>query len=144
VGSLAEAVAPALAIRFGRPFESVEVDDCFVIHYSTRHLDTSLKRHIDPSDVTVNLCLRAADVEGSAVVFYGRRPLGGPRPPCSVGGGDCACRRPDDGRLPFCVQPRPGFAMVHYGDQPHETLALTRGERTNCVLTFRYAERALC
>lgn len=121
---------------------SLKLDDAFVIHYdAAEHQDTTVKRHTDPSDVTVNICLDSNDVVGSKIVFYGSRQLESPAPECLARSTRCECsegRREDF----FSVEPRQGFAMLHYGDHPHETTKLDRGRRTNLVMTFVAASSA--
>eukprot|EP00547_Thalassionema_nitzschioides_P006256 CAMPEP_0194219026 /NCGR_PEP_ID=MMETSP0156-20130528/25054_1 /TAXON_ID=33649 /ORGANISM="Thalassionema nitzschioides, Strain L26-B" /LENGTH=46 /DNA_ID= /DNA_START= /DNA_END= /DNA_ORIENTATION= len=40
--------------------------------------DTSGEKHVDPSDITVNMCFeKSENVEGSEVLFYRTRPLEG-------------------------------------------------------------------
>jgi hypothetical protein len=97
--------------------------------------DTSGAKHMDPSDITINMCLhKSDDAEGSYVLFYGRKKLNGTE-------GD------DDEKnngLPlydrFLANQRPGYATIHFGDHPHETTPLLRGSRTNIVLTYCYTD----
>lgn len=140
LAAIVACLEPVLASRFGRDPGSLALDDAFVIHYAMHHSDTTVKKHTDPSDITVNLCLdQSPDFRGSQIVFYGTRHLVGPIQLCSSGVGDCDCMRPVDDAA-FCVATRRHHAMVHFGAHPHETLPLEAGTRTNCVLTFRYKE----
>jgi hypothetical protein len=41
----------------------------------------------------------------------------------------------------FAVKTHPGYATLHWGYHPHQTLPLLRGERTNIVVTFCYKDK---
>ncbi len=75
--------------------------------------DTSLRAHTDASSVTlnVNLNLPGEDFSGSGVRFF-----------------DQETRKVSE--LTFA----PGTALIHHGSVPHESMPITRGERSNLVL----------
>lgn len=133
-------LAPVFSSQFGRSPDSVRLDDAFVIHYNTTHADTTVKKHTDPSDITVNLCLdQSTDLRGSDIVFYGTKCLLGSDKPCTRNYRECDCRQTHHDAA-FRVATRTRCAMLHYGAHPHETLPLEAGARTNCILTYRFAE----
>ena len=109
--------------------DDIRLDDAFCVHYNMNQDDTSGAKHTDPSDITVNLCLeKADDTGGSHVLFYGRRNLNGARP--------FTRNAPER----FLVSQEPGFATIHWGDHPHETMPLLKGMRTNLVFTYCYTD----
>lgn len=112
--------------------DEIRLDDAFCIHYNMDQDDTSGARHMDPCDITVNICLdRTDDVEGSQVLFYGTKPLANVE------------RTQDDdkdGAFRFLVSQEAGFATIHWGSHPHETTRLGCGKRTNIVLTYCYTD----
>ena len=56
--------------------EEIKLDDAFCIHYNMSQEDTSGAKHMDPSDITLNLCLdKSDDCDGSQVMFYGTKAL---------------------------------------------------------------------
>lgn len=119
--------------------DELQLDDAFCVHYNTEQDDTTGAKHMDPSDVTVNLCLeKTKDTVGSHVLFYGTKQLLGVERGQKVG------HYEDSGKtiLPqrFYVSQEPGTATIHFGDHPHETIALKRGKRTNIVLTYCYKD----
>uniref|UniRef100_A0A6S8CBM1 Fe2OG dioxygenase domain-containing protein n=1 Tax=Aureoumbra lagunensis TaxID=44058 RepID=A0A6S8CBM1_9STRA len=143
---IVNALLPVLALHFNVSGSSLQLDDAFIISYNTQHADTTVRKHTDPSDITVNLCLQADNVQGSSILFYGKKPLSNLTTlPCSCSS-SCSfdstlcfdftspTKNSDDAL--FRVIPKQGFAMFHYGSHPHETLPLFSGQRTNCVLTF--------
>lgn len=84
---------------------------------------------MDPSDVTINLCLdKSDDCEGSHVWFHGTKAL--------TNVPDADAPKPDQ----FLVRQDAGYATIHWGDHWHETTPLKAGRRTNIVLTFWYAD----
>jgi len=108
--------------------EEIRLDDAFCIHYNMDQYDTSGAKHTDPSDITVNMCLeKTHDTQGSEVMFHGTKPL--------ADGGDSA------GIDKFLVDQEPGFATIHWGAHPHETLTLKSGKRTNIILTYCYRDQ---
>ncbi len=126
----------------------IRLDDAFCVHYNMNQADTTGAKHTDPSDITVNICLEASDdFQGSQVLFYGTRPLllsplqrqqqeeegDTPSSPTSP-------QEEDD--FQFLVDQIPGFATIHWGAHPHETLALKQGHRTNVVLTYCFQDPA--
>jgi len=110
-----------------------------------------VKRHTDPSDVTVNLCLERSDnLEGSQVLFFGRKTLlgleneGNAGDPC--GNEDSKVQSIAAGTLTeatqeqFLVGAESGWATVHWGAHPHLVTDLRKGQRTNVVLTYCFTE----
>lgn len=141
--------------------EGLQLDDAFCVHYNMDQDDTTGKKHIDPSDITVNLCLqKSKDAKGSHVLFYGTKRLenlatANDYSADAVGvedAGSKAAKIPlGDPRLGkkegtvvgddrFLVMQEPGYATIHFGDHPHETTALRQGSRTNVVLTYVYTD----
>lgn len=114
--------------------EELRLDDAFCIHYNTCQHDTTGKKHMDPSDITVNFCLkRSDDLLGSHVLFFGQRQLAGVQSEESSSV-DCSHN------FKYLVAQEAGFATVHYGDHWHQTMELTRGHRTNIVLTYCFRD----
>lgn len=112
--------------------DDVRLDDAFCVHYNTSQMDSSGAKHTDPSDITVNLCLeRSHDVQGSQVKFYGRRSIHG-------------VKIEEDKELNpiILVEQQQGYATIHWGDHPHETLPIERGQRTNIILTFLFKDKS--
>lgn len=111
--------------------DDLRLDDAFCVHYNTSQKDSSGSKHTDPSDITVNMCLeKSQDVKGSQVRFYGRKSFHGVLPvkeePSAV----------------ILVEQRQGYATIHWGDHPHETLPIACGRRTNIILTFLFKDKA--
>lgn len=75
--------------------------------------DTSLRAHTDASSVTLNLNLNLPGEEfsGSGVKFFDRETR-------------------QVAELSFA----PGKALIHHGSVPHESMPITKGERSNFVL----------
>lgn len=75
--------------------------------------DTALRAHTDASSVTLNLNLNLPGEEfsGSGVRFFDRETR-------------------QVAELGFA----PGKALIHHGSVPHESMPITKGERTNFVL----------
>lgn len=75
--------------------------------------DTSLRAHTDASSVTLNLNLNlpGEDFSGSGVKFFDRETR-------------------QVAELNFA----PGKALIHHGSVPHESMPITKGERSNLVL----------
>jgi hypothetical protein len=66
--AIIEAISPCLVEHFIDNMNEVVLDDAFAIHYDDAQSDTTVKKHTDPSDITINLCLnRSADAIGSKV-----------------------------------------------------------------------------
>jgi len=98
-------------------FDELRLDDAFCMHYSDNQQDTTGKRHRDPSDITVNMCLhKSTDCVGSLVVFHFEQ------------------------RGSLAVEQLPGYATIHRGDIAHETTELLRGSRTNVILTYFFKD----
>lgn len=68
-----------------------------------------LKRHIDDSWITINLCLKNENVQGTIIKF---------------------------GAKNHCINIPENYACIHFGDVPHETTPLVQGKRTNVVLWY--------
>lgn len=129
--------------------DELRLDDAFCIHYNTSQDDTSGGKHVDPSDITVNLCLeKTQDVEGSQVLFYGTQQLFTPQR-MDVNNmdktEDDAARTSvispkESGDFSFLVEQEEGYATIHWGHHPHRTMPLTSGRRTNVVLTYCYSD----
>lgn len=111
------------------PLTEIRLDDAFCVHYNMDQDDTSGAKHTDPSDITVNMCLeKTAETQGSQVLFYGTKSL--------RDGKTADTPRAEK----FLVEQETGFATIHWGAHPHETLALTSGKRTNIVATYCYRD----
>jgi hypothetical protein len=114
--------------------DELRLDDAFCVHYNMDQDDTSGAKHTDPSDITVNICLqKSEDAQGSQVLFYGTKILEN---------ATVTHNENDEGVLPelFLVSQEAGYATIHYGDHPHETMSLQNGTRTNIVLTYCYSD----
>jgi hypothetical protein len=108
----------------------IKLDDAFCIHYNMNQIDTSGAKHIDPSDITINICVdKSDDCQGSQVLFYGTKPL--------FGVTNTENKYPSK----FLVNQEMGYATIHWGDHPHETLPLKSGYRTNIILTYCYSDK---
>lgn len=113
--------------------DEIKLDDAFCIHYNMAQKDTKGAKHMDPSDITVNLCLeKSDDCEGSHVLFHGTQVLRGV----------AHDERDVAGTFQFLVNQQPGCATLHWGRHPHDTTALQRGTRTNVVLTYCYTDKS--
>jgi hypothetical protein len=117
--------------------EDLRLDDAFCLHYNMTQADSSGAKHVDPSDITVNICLdKTDDCVGSEVVFYGKHSLA----PTTPGSEDLDTDPVDSSGSIFRVAQKAGYATIHYGSHPHETTALLQGgHRTNIILTYCYA-----
>eukprot|EP00816_Leptocylindrus_hargravesii_P006795 CAMPEP_0196813586 /NCGR_PEP_ID=MMETSP1362-20130617/37772_1 /TAXON_ID=163516 /ORGANISM="Leptocylindrus danicus, Strain CCMP1856" /LENGTH=202 /DNA_ID=CAMNT_0042189893 /DNA_START=67 /DNA_END=675 /DNA_ORIENTATION=+ len=117
--------------------EELRLDDAFCIHYNTDQHDTTGKKHMDPSDITVNFCLeRSADLVGSHVLFFGEKQLTGVKR-----NEDSADKSNQNGGCKqYLVAQEAGFATVHYGGHWHQTMELKHGRRTNVVLTYCFTD----
>jgi hypothetical protein len=126
-------IAKAILVHFGvTTLTEIRLDDAFCVHYNMNQGDTSGAKHIDPSDITVNMCFeKSDDAQGSHVMFYGTKKLHGE-----------AAMDSDTPKQPdrFLVTQEPGFATIHWGDHPHETMPLLNGKRTNIVFTYCYSD----
>jgi hypothetical protein len=113
--------------------DEIRLDDAFCVHYNMEQEDSSGAKHMDPSDITVNMCLeRTEDVGGSEVMFYGTKTLQ------NVERGTTDDDKDESFR--FLVQQEAGYATIHWGSHPHKTMALQRGKRTNIVITYCYKD----
>ena len=123
----------ALTEYFIDSVDEIRLDDAFAIHYNTSHYDTRVGRHMDPSDITVNLCLeRSDDLAGSQVLFHGHQRL--PKSPNGLPS------PPQHATDKFLVGATAGWATIHFGFHPHEVTRLVAGRRTNIVLTYCFKD----
>ena len=155
------AIAPALLEHFVSDLSEIRLDDVFVVHYNEQHSDSTVARHMDPSDITINVNLeRSDDLEGSQLLFYGTKRLkgfigtDGESSSSSSSSSSCSASPPPSTRvtsLPddpspaeekFLVDTKLGFCTVHYGSHPHEVLSLKKGRRTNVVLTYVFTDKS--
>ncbi len=118
--------------NFGVTSGELRLDDAFCVHYNMFQHDSGGTKHMDPSDITVNICLeKSANVKGSHVLFYGSQPLKN----------SDVEERKEGGDFRYHVSQEEGFATVHWGHHPHETTPLLDGgRRTNIVLTYCYKD----
>ena len=130
---LTEGINDSLLKYFGVKKEELRMDDAFCVHYNMDQGDTSGAKHMDPSDITVNICLEKSDnVEGSHVMFYGTKQL--------TKIDDYEPKTPD---FCFLVPQEAGYATIHFGDHPHETIPLLKGgKRTNVIITYCYIDES--
>eukprot|EP00536_Pseudo-nitzschia_multiseries_P005430 jgi/Psemu1/65084/estExt_Genemark1.C_1010084 len=135
--------------------EELRLDNAFCKHYDSNQWDTTGKLHMDPSDITVNMCLhKSEDAEGSYVLFHGTKRLRNVDVEGATGSGAGGGSNNNDddeddspGTTPgaggddrFLVSQEPGYATIHFGDHPHETTRLRRGTRTNVIVTYLYTD----
>ena len=138
--------------------EELQLDDAFCVHYNMDQEDTTGKKHIDPSDITINMCLQKSDeTEGSYVLFYGMKKLLNvvddvdndkekEEEEVQNNIDDDAVNENDSDKQNrihenrFYVSQKPGYATIHFGDHTHETTALHHGSRTNIILTYVYTD----
>lgn len=121
------------------------LDDAFCIQYTSSQWDTSCAKHVDPSDITVNLCLEGNTHPGtgSQVVFYGQQSISTRLP-----------RLLDDhSNVIFGVNQTQGYATIHWGRHPHKTTPLRTKQgdnnndggvchkRTNIILTYCFKHK---
>ena len=124
-----------IASQFGVAAEEWRLDDAFAIHYQYEQERTAGAKHVDPSDLTINLCLDATeDCVGSRVLFYGRMPL--------QWDGSSSKNMLLDASETCLVEQRPGVATIHWGAHPHETTSLERGYRTNIIMTLCFKDKS--
>jgi hypothetical protein len=117
--------------------DEVRLHDAFCVHYNMEQDDTSGARHVDPSDITVNICIeKSPNATGSRVKFYGTMAMKNVERDST----------PDDkeasSEFCFLVDQEPGYATIHWGGHPHETMRLESGTRTNIVMTFWYVDKS--
>ena len=137
--------------HFVDKMEDIVLDDVFCINYTMEHADSRVQRHKDPSDITVNINLeRSEDMEGSQVLFYGTKRLKG----VGVEGGVRENVQQEEENVEnvevegggederFKVDTKLGCVTIHRGDHPHEVTSLSKGERTNIVMTFVYVDKS--
>eukprot|EP00978_Attheya_sp_CCMP212_P027647 scaffold93104_cov42-Attheya_sp.AAC.1 len=127
-----------LADRFPL-FATLQLDDAFCIQYNTAQDDTTCAKHMDPSDVTVNMCLeKTADTTGSHVLFYGTQS---PMIPSANNNGTTMCSTPET-EFQFLVEQKEAYATIHWGKHSHMTTPLKSGRRTNIILTYCFADKS--
>ena len=126
-------IGKSIVRHFGiEKLNEIRLDDAFCVHYNMSQDDTSGAKHTDPSDITVNMCLeKSEDVQGSQVLFYGTQRLGGVENFAEKAASD---------DFKFLVEQIPGYATIHWGHHPHETVRLMKGRRTNIVLTYCFSD----
>jgi hypothetical protein len=113
--------------------DDIKLDDAFCVHYNMDQIDTTGAKHMDPSDITINICLEKSDhCSGSNVMFYGTKKL-------KTNNNDINWVEEDES-FRFLVNQQPGYATLHWGNHPHETTRLCSGTRTNIVLTYCYTD----
>ena len=123
-------------------FDELRLDNSFCVHYNADQEDTTGAKHMDPSDITVNLCLeKTNDTVGSHVLFFGTKQLF-----LEVEHDEEFRHKYEDAHTMIRSQhhfygcQKPGTATIHLGNHLHETIALKRGKRTNIVLTYCYKD----
>lgn len=130
-----ELFAETIQTYFGvqNPLDELRLDDAFLVSYNTDIYDTRGPKHMDPSDITVNICVtKSSDTRGSYVLFHGTKALVG-----------MARSLPETTPPPtrFLVNQEPLCATLHWGNHPHETTALESGLRTNIILTYCFVDQ---
>jgi hypothetical protein len=117
--------------------DELQLDDAFCVHYNMDQDDTSGAKHMDPSDITINMCLENSDeTKGSHVLFYGTKQLendNNKMTTTTTRDNVCPPER-------FLVLQEPGYATIHFGDHSHETTSLEKGRRTNIIMTYIYTD----
>ena len=123
-------------------FDELRLDNSFCVHYNADQEDTTGAKHMDPSDITINLCLeKTNDTVGSHVLFFGTKQLF-----LEVEHDEEFRHKYEDAHTMirsqqrFYVSQEPGTATIYFGNHLHETIALKRGKRTNIVLTYCYKD----
>lgn len=101
-----------------------------------------MKRHTDPSDITVNLCLdRSENLEGSHVLFFGSKDIRGIVDINNAQTSDPGSSSFETAKKAnFRVAAKKGWASIHWGQHPHMVTSLEKGQRTNVVLTYCFVE----
>jgi hypothetical protein len=132
------AIGSTILEYFGiQNLSEIRLDDAFCVHYNMEQNDTSGAKHVDPSDITVNLCIdKSDDCQGSQVLFYGTKPLHVFGQHIETDRSTSTTKSPSK----FLVNQEMGYATVHWGEHPHETTVLQAGFRTNIVLTYCYTD----
>lgn len=139
-GAIGDAIREYMGVA---TFSEIRLDDAFCIHYNMDQQDTRGAKHMDPSDITVNLCIdKSPDCRGSQVLFYGTKPLHHPnvRQYGMTKRNDTSSSCDNDNKYRFLVDQEPGYATIHWGNHPHETTRLESGYRTNIVMTYCYVD----
>lgn len=120
IDGLVERLVAPLAVRyFGTAGQSLADQHSFTIRYEAGG-DRALARHVDSSDVTLNICLEA-ECEGSTLSFFGVR-------------GTDSHRREN-----VAIVHRAGQAVLHVGRHEHQANPLISGTRTNLIIWARRA-----
>ena len=136
------AITPCLTAHFVGSVDELRLDDAFAIHYNEQHFDTTVKKHTDPSDITVNMCIsRSEELEGSQVLFFGNEKLVGSSDLPSPSSVDSNVLE-DGAKGCFLVTPQAGWATVHWGKHPHLVTSLKKGQRTNVVMTYCFSDKS--
>lgn len=138
LSDIADAMQPILARVYGGLHAWGGGGCCLVLHGANiigygAGRDSKLAKHVDDSTYTVNLCLGAPGIVGTDLVFYGNKPLRWP----------AAYRRAKPHDHEVTATPAPGWAMVHLGSHPHQTMPLVAGERFNVVIWYHEKKQQL-
>ena len=137
-----DAIAPTIEAYFdvNNTKEDLRLDDAFCIMYdASLHDDTTGKKHMDPSDITVNICFeKSKDVIGSEVLFYGRQNLysSDTKNELNIDLSENAVEEE------YLVSQEAGWATIHFGYHWHQTMEMIKGRRTNIVMTFCHNDPA--
>ena len=146
VKTITERCREPIERHFVEKITDIVLDDVFCINYTMEHADSRVQRHKDPSDITVNINLeRSKDMEGSQVLFYGTKRLKGVEvgeENVKVEEGEENVKVEEGEEERFKVDTKLGCVTIHRGDHPHEVTSLEKGERTNIVMTFVYADKS--
>eukprot|EP00928_Gymnodinium_smaydae_P012470 TRINITY_DN14517_c0_g1_i1.p1 TRINITY_DN14517_c0_g1~~TRINITY_DN14517_c0_g1_i1.p1 ORF type:complete len:268 (-),score=26.66 TRINITY_DN14517_c0_g1_i1:562-1365(-) len=105
--------------------ESLYLHAAFFIHYG-EDLNTSLRRHVDNSLLTINLCLSTSRLCGCRIKFYGGRNLNKLQNESFYSPGSSVC-----------VDVPPECVLLHFGDHEHETTPWQAGDRSTLIMWFK-------
>lgn len=135
-------IAHALQTYFRINVQELRLDDAFCVHYNHEQENSGGAKHMDPSDITLNLCLEKSDtVKGSEVLFHGKQQLYFDTNTTANEGSDNGQDLPDGAE--FLVPQQPGYLTMHYGHHYHQTLPLRgKGRRTNIVMTLCFKDES--
>eukprot|EP00931_Biecheleriopsis_adriatica_P110400 TRINITY_DN84671_c0_g1_i1.p1 TRINITY_DN84671_c0_g1~~TRINITY_DN84671_c0_g1_i1.p1 ORF type:complete len:255 (+),score=56.90 TRINITY_DN84671_c0_g1_i1:46-810(+) len=120
-----EAFRPTLLADFSLTPERLYLHAAFFIHYGSER-NIELRRHRDHSLLTINICLRVEQLQGCDVRFFDPMGLGGEK---ARGEGLKGCS--------VLATVPAGWALLHWGEQEHETLPIKAGERWSVILWFK-------
>eukprot|EP00747_Dinoflagellata_sp_TGD_P079737 gnl/TRDRNA2_/TRDRNA2_160621_c0_seq2.p1 gnl/TRDRNA2_/TRDRNA2_160621_c0~~gnl/TRDRNA2_/TRDRNA2_160621_c0_seq2.p1 ORF type:complete len:228 (-),score=20.27 gnl/TRDRNA2_/TRDRNA2_160621_c0_seq2:84-767(-) len=123
-----EACRPALLQYFGLTPDDLYLHAAFFIHYGP-NWNTALRRHVDSSFLTVNICLRKEGMKGCGVRFFGGRTL--------LDVASSQIREAIQPSSSVVVDIPAGWALLHWGDHEHETVPWEAGERWSVILWFK-------